>query len=148
MIDSISTLNNNEMNSSTILNNYIKFAKEQFNNDWVKTGYVTGGTLINPMWKINKKINLNIFSHKLVDYDQRVAKKFKDPAYIESGLSWTFSSKGLSQLFKIDYKNSNLYKEAKGYQSLQNYSEYAKTMDQLDISFASTADSIKETIKE
>ena len=113
--DSLSTLSKNDILNETIYNNYKQFAFDSFYKNWVKTGYIIWPNTINGTIKnkgmMLKDINLNTFAKKLLDYDLEVAKKFRNKAYIESGYQWIVQKGALSDLLRIDYKNSNFYKE-------------------------------------
>ena len=109
--DAISTLTTQEINSS-IKDEYLKYADDSFDSRW--------GTYFGTD---KKDIDLNEFSHELVQFDISVAKKFHNYGYTHSGIEW-FSHHALGDLLKTNYKYSATYQDASHQQIILDQNNY------------------------
>ncbi len=97
---------NQTINDQTVIN-YGNFAIQQFKNDIKKLEQNDE----------DKYIDLNAFSNNLVNFDIKVTKKFKDSAFVTSGLTWEFTGGGFKKLFST--KNSSTLKTSKVYEHVE-----------------------------
>lgn len=111
-IDVKSTLTAEELKDENVTNFWTDYADIKFNEDWkVKTD--------------NKEdIDINEFSHAVVQFDIEIAKQFHSYAFTHSGLSWIGQKNSLSQLWSSNFANTALYQEAQQNETLIDQSKY------------------------
>ncbi len=107
-----STLTLEEQNDKLLMNFWKYYADIKFDKLWKS--------------KIDNKedIDINEFSHALVQFDIEVAKQFHNYAFTHSGLGWIGQKKALSQLWSSNFANTALYQEAQQNETLLDQSDY------------------------
>lgn len=110
--DVLSTLTLEEQNDKVLMNFWKDYADTKFDEKWKS--------------KIDNKedIDINEFSHAVVQFDIEVAKQFHNYAFTHSGLGWIGQKKVLSQLWGSNFANTALYQEAQQNETILDQSEY------------------------
>lgn len=98
--DVLSTLTQEQLNDKTVVNFFTDYATDSFEHDW-KAKY-----------EAKEDLDVNQFSHALVQFDVKVAKEFHNYAFTHSGLGWIGKTGTVSQLLNNDFPTSALYQEA------------------------------------
>lgn len=110
--DVISTLTAEEQQNPDITNFYKNYANTKFDQKW-KTRTDS-----------KEDIDINEFSHAVVQFDIDVAKHFHNYAFTHSGLGWIGQKQTLSQLWSSNFANTKLYQEAQQNETILDQSEY------------------------
>ncbi|MCL6429010.1 hypothetical protein LT335_00571 [Spiroplasma sp. JKS002669] len=107
-----STLTLEKQNDEEVMNFWKLYADTKFDQQWKS--------------KIDNKedIDINEFSHAVVQFDIEIAKQFHNYAFTHSGLGWIRQKKVLSQLWGSNFANTALYQEAQQDEIILDQAEY------------------------
>lgn len=109
--DVLSTLTVEQKSDETIKMFWENYANAKFDERWKST--------------VDNKadIDINEFSHALVQFDIEIAKEFHY-AFAHSGLAWIGQRKTLSSLWSSNFANTSLYQEAQQNETVLEQSKY------------------------
>lgn len=107
------TLTDEQQNDEIIMKFWKDYADTKFDEKWKS--------------KFDNKedIDINEFSHALVQFDIEIAKQFHNYPFTHSGLSWIGQKGTLSQLWSSNFSNTELYQEAKQNETIIDQSKYS-----------------------
>lgn len=110
--DVLSTLTEEQKNDPATKKFWEDYAKEKFDQRWKS---VTDQ---------KADIDINEFSHALVEFDVQVAQEFHNYGFTHSGLQWIGQNGALADLWSTNYRNTSTYQEAKQNQTIIDQAEY------------------------